>query len=600
MRKVGLVIVCAFLAFLQPQPEVGVTHGTQRVFLYDPVPEGREIFIQTARNEYESFQIVVKPDSSTNVAVTIHDLHDEEGHIFSRKNFTLYNVHYIYVKKPSPRSKAAPGWFPDGLSHYETFPVEKRVNAVVWVDVYTPENQKPGTYKGSIRIEMDSIVEIPVSIEVWNFTLPQKVSLKSGTEVAVEHVLEAHDIDWDSPEFDTILYSYYETLIDHCMMPLELHYGEPEVNRDGSITTEYIHEHLSYFFNTLQVNNLIYPMFEDWPFRDPFGRNLDKTTLYLRSLYEHYRANGWEDRFVFYLIDEPDSRRDYEDVRDISKKLENIHPNIKFMVTEQMIPDDPEWGDLLGYVDVWCPLFPYIEDEKELIKERQELGEEVWTYTALCQGEKETPFWGLDYPVLNYRVTTWMIWNSRITGLVYWACNWWEGDPWENPETWFDNGDVYNGEGFLVYPGEKGCLPSIRLKVLREGMEDYEYFVILESLGKESVIDVEVKKIVKSWYEWEKNPEQLLKIRSILGEEINRLSGELENELVEEEKEEKEPLVEKEAKDEKEILDEERDLPGFPEEDDTEEDTTWVTPPAVLFGSLAILILIVAIHFKRK
>lgn len=87
IKKVGFVIICAFFVFLQPQPEVGVTHGMQRVFLYDPVPEGREVFIQTARNEYESFQIVVKPDFSTDVAVTIQYLYDEEGSIFSRKNF---------------------------------------------------------------------------------------------------------------------------------------------------------------------------------------------------------------------------------------------------------------------------------------------------------------------------------------------------------------------------------------------------------------------------------------------------------------------------------------------------------------------------------
>ena len=78
------------------------------------------------------------------------------------------------MKTPSPRSKAAPGWFPDGLSHFDDFNAEKGVNALVWVDVYTPEDMKPGMYKGSIYVKMDSIIEIPVSIEVWNFTLPFK------------------------------------------------------------------------------------------------------------------------------------------------------------------------------------------------------------------------------------------------------------------------------------------------------------------------------------------------------------------------------------------------------------------------------------------
>ena len=50
----------------------------------------------------------------------------------------------------------------------------------------------------------------------------------------------------------------------------------------------------------------------------------------------------------------------------------------------------------------------------------------------------------------------------------------------------------YNGEGMLFYPGEDagidGPIASIRLKNLRDGMEDYEYFTLLEKAkGKEAV-----------------------------------------------------------------------------------------------------------------
>ena len=597
-RKMGFLIVCIFLTVVQPELEVGVTNGLERVFLHDPVPEGKEIFIKTARNEYEPFQIVVKSDLTTNITVNIPDLSDENGNVFSGENFTLYEVQYIYVKEPSPRSGSEPGWYPDGLKPLDVFTVKKDVNTIISVDVYTPEDQTPGEYTGVIEIE--GSIEIPLCIEVWNFTLPRKTSLKSGVEVMVEYVIEAHDLNWEPEVLEPVLYTYYQTLIEHRVMPWELYFAEPEVFKDGSIDMGGNHNHMKYFMDTLQANCLMYPLYGDWPFRDPFGKNLDRTTVYLRSLYEYYTENGWEDRFFFHLIDEPNSRRAYEEVRDMSRKLEKIHPDIKFMVTEQMIPDDPSWGDLYNYVDIWCPLFPYIEDEKEFIRGRQALKEKVWTYTALTQGERNTPFWELDFPVLNYRVVPWMIWNSDISGLIYWACNWWGGsDPWEDPETWKDDGEVYNGEGVLVYPGEDGCTPSIRLKALREGMEDYEYFVLLKSLGKGSFIDGQVKKIVKSWYKWEKDPEQLLEVRTILGEEINRLSEELgeesERESPEEkkeEKEEKESLVEKEEKVEK------RDI-IIDERNSTEEDY-WLTPATLLLGSLIIILLILAIHFRRK
>jgi hypothetical protein len=609
LKKIVVIWVCVLVSPAVITDSVnpitiGVTHGLERVGQYDPIPEAEEVNIALARNEYEPFQIVIHSDEPTNIDITIGLLYDGKGNTFSEKNFTLYRVHYLYVETPSPRSHTGPGWYPDGLSPLDPTTVANKGNTVVWVDVYAPEDQHPGLYTGSVYVEAGELYEILLTVEVWGFTLPKKTSLKSGVEVVVEYVLEAHDLSWDPEELDPVLYTYYETLIEHRVMPWELYFSEPEVYRDGSISMEENHQHLTYFMDTLQVNCLIYPLYEDWPFRDPFGRDLEKTTTYIQELHEYYTENGWEDRFFFYIIDEPNTKRAYEEVRDISRDLKSIHPDIKFLVTEQIVPDDPSWGDLLGYVDIWCPLFPCIEDEKEVIKERQALGEEVWTYTALTQGERETPFWELDFPVLNYRVVPWMVWKSQITGVVYWACNWWDvSDPWEDTGTWTEDGEVYNGEGVLVYPGEDGCVPSIRLKVLREGMEDYEYFTILNSLGKKSFTDGQVEKIVKSWYEWNKDPGRLLEVRRILGEEISSAvvqgsQGPLEESPAEEkgesaekqEEQEQEHLVEKEEREEEpyngKYAEKGEDL------SESEQDTVMyvVIIGVVLGGSLALLL----------
>ena len=40
-----------------------------------------------------------------------------------------------------------------------------------------------------------------------------------------------------------------------------------------------------------------------------------------------------------------------------------------------------------------------------------------------------------------------------------------------------------NGDGFLLYPGKDVTpLPSIRLEVIRDGIEDFEYLALLEDL----------------------------------------------------------------------------------------------------------------------
>jgi hypothetical protein len=67
--------------------------------------------------------------------------------------------------------------------------------------------------------------------------------------------------------------------------------------------------------------------------------------------------------------------------------------------------------------------------------------------------------------------------------LLYWETAHWEevNDPWVDPATYAHWGYTYNCEESLFYPGkveEVGCdgpVASMRLKWLREGIEDYEY-----------------------------------------------------------------------------------------------------------------------------
>ena len=54
----------------------------------------------------------------------------------------------------------------------------------------------------------------------------------------------------------------------------------------------------------------------------------------------------------------------------------------------------------------------------------------------------------------------------------------WPNRPWDS-RTYMD----FHGEGQLVYPGPEGiCIPSLRLEVFRDGMDDYEYLYRLKEL----------------------------------------------------------------------------------------------------------------------
>ena len=87
--------------------------------------------------------------------------------------------------------------------------------------------------------------------------------------------------------------------------------------------------------------------------------------------------------------------------------------------------------------------------------------------------------------------------------------------------TFYDQqGYPYNSEGTLFYPGTAinydGPVPSMRLKVLRNGAQDYEYFALLASAGLSDQALVIVSRVVSSWLEWSHDPQDYYNARADL------------------------------------------------------------------------------------
>ncbi|RPH38100.1 MAG: DUF4091 domain-containing protein, partial [Planctomycetota bacterium] len=117
------------------------------------------------------------------------------------------------------------------------------------------------------------------------------------------------------------------------------------------------------------------------------------------------------------------------------------------------------------------------------------------------------------FPLLNYRIPGWTSRRYNLTGLYYWTVVYWaEVDPWTNPLTFMKQ---YNGDGSLFYPGGDagidGPVASMRLKALRDGLEDYEYLVLAGAAGAEKAAAV-----AKSWTTWETDPAKVAEARDEL------------------------------------------------------------------------------------
>ena len=108
--------------------------------------------------------------------------------------------------------------------------------------------------------------------------------------------------------------------------------------------------------------------------------------------------------------------------------------------------------------------------------------------------------------------------------------NWREaGWPLLSKQLEFPYAGIHNGNGDLIYPGPT---PSIRLKILRDGLEDFGYFSILKELSKKSrnkkfkqeaekLLSVSPDVLMDAHY-FNRNPEALLKVRNQIAELIER------------------------------------------------------------------------------
>lgn len=129
-------------------------------------------------------------------------------------------------------------------------------------------------------------------------------------------------------------------------------------------------------------------------------------------------------------------------------------------------------------------------------------------------------------PVRN-RIFQWMAFLYNIQGELYFATDAWQKDPWKS--TYNFGG---NGEGVLFYPGAPsrigGTVPipiaSMRLKLIRDGMEDYEYLHALSRAGEASYAQQVSRDFITNAYTFQTDPQALLDARERLGNRLHQLS----------------------------------------------------------------------------
>jgi hypothetical protein len=179
-------------------------------------------------------------------------------------------------------------------------------------------------------------------------------------------------------------------------------------------------------------------------------------------------------------------------------------------------------------VDIWVVLPKRYVAAPEEAAAALARGTQLWSYNAGVQ-EGYSPKWQIDFAPINFRIQPGFISQSLgLTGILYWQIDRWTDDPWNDVGTYSNGKYTFSGDGMFVYPGEQvgleGIVPSMRLKWLREGVEDYEYVALLKARGQGDWALGVAREVGADWSNWTQDPRRLEAARVRLGAALGEAS----------------------------------------------------------------------------
>lgn len=422
--------------------------------------------------------------------------------------------------------------------------VDDQKSMIIWVDQYIPfesSEAKSGDYLSTISVKVGhEIKEIPITLHVWDFAIPNENKLKASLQhegflssknekeaLEIYHLFKRNRIglmdpvyqpklvdsksgefklDWT--EFDSELIKYftgqafttemgynygpgYGEPIEAYVLPFDVagKHGEPGWPAVGKAEVEQEPENRAKYIEAIQlVRNHLNLMV-----------NPEKTdlTVYLNGLDESYWPEAW-DRMVYY--------------GDI---FNEFYPEAHFRIDGGY--SEEAMKVVQNSINSWAS--HTINYDYDLMKKYHEMGIEDWLYGPMLYESKVNSWVGsstfIDLPLVCDRAISWASWKYHTYSWISWGVGASWKAAWYDPETWKDSyksgsdSDAEftfkktNGSGQLIYaPGivtnvHVAC-PSIRLKTMRDGVQEYEYMRLLSQKdGNRDRVDKIVNSIIK-------------------------------------------------------------------------------------------------------
>ena len=177
---------------------------------------------------------------------------------------------------------------------------------------------------------------------------------------------------------------------------------------------------------------------------------------------KHLEKKGWEKKVVFDLFDEPHPRY-YSILQQTIDLLKSVSPDFRYTYAGAFTPA------LNGYINFWnVPMTAGNYTSRYNLRLMREKGGEVTVYNP--------PYYSNNELTARVRGNYVWLWKEGITYLYQWLVNTWS----ELGERGSDN----NRKASWVFPVGNRVCSTLRLEATLLGIQDYEYFRLLESERK--------------------------------------------------------------------------------------------------------------------
>jgi hypothetical protein len=281
----------------------------------------------------------------------------------------------------------------------------------------------------------------------------------------------------------------------------------------------------------------------------------------LQNWMTHFISHRWQSKLLAWTMDEPHGANSYATVVSNAAIYHGTNPPYSIMSTAA-IAEAANYS-ALSAIDIMVPTVGFMDPQGG---PNARSSYDSWLAGTACSGCAPRQVWmyeacsshgscsngttgnssstwpdqSIDANPVRNRIMQWIEYLNNVSGDLYYDvslcwnatyCQDGAGKTGTDPWTYIY---VYggNGDGTLIYPGTPAKiggktpipLPSMRLKNIRDGYEDYEYLHALANTGFGSFAAAEAQSFITNAYTFNNDPTALLSARTALGNKLHQLS----------------------------------------------------------------------------